>query len=194
MAIGIVSSALFVAAPAGGWFLVASLYIVSNVAYGASYVYYNAALPQMARAHPDYIESGQEVATLERVISSLSQKGSMWSFTGAVVGLILAVALQVLLTATDTCSGMMSFAWMLAFTAAWWLVFGVEAVRRMVVRPAPPLPAGVRSKVLYSWWKTWQTAKQVAEVGVPPCSACVHLCANARVRVRVRARRFLGGC
>lgn len=145
------------------WWLGGPLFIVANVAYGASCVMYNGALPLMSRADQEYMDNPSP-KLLERTSSSISSVGYGLGFVGSLVGTILAIALQLALLSANACGTAMSFAWTCVLAAGWWASFGTYSVSRMAMRPGPPLPHHVTSYVWYSWSKVAITLRRIKEV------------------------------
>ena len=116
---------LFLAAGTGRHLLAGALFVVANVAYGASIVLYNAYLGVLvARERRDLVSS----------------RGFAWGYAGG--GLLLAVDLA-LVTSAERLGLTTGEAVRLALASAglWWGAFGLLAVARL--RPRVPLqPAG----------------------------------------------------
>jgi MFS transporter, UMF1 family len=79
------------------WWLAYLIYIFSNVAFGASFVFFYAWTPILTRWHPKVIDSregGDMLAyykTSEKVANDISSRGFAWGYLAAVIELVIGI-------------------------------------------------------------------------------------------------------
>ena len=144
MVLGVLATLLMTTISEGGWQLAAGLFIVSNIAIAASYVFYDSLLPHLV--------SGDE---LDRVSTSAYAIG----FLGG--GIMLAMNLAWILSpetfglSGKTAAVKLSF----ASVAVWWFVFSLPLLRRV---PEPPAvleadESGTEGAIRVALRRVWET-------------------------------------
>lgn len=140
----------------GFYWLAGILVIISNVAFGASWVFYYAFIPTMARDHPDVIEVRQNVGrgletwadyqfAKDRISNTLSSH-SMAIGYGAGVGLLV-VAAGVALAMNQTTYSMQLG---ISITGVWWFCVMFYTWKNLPAQPGLPLKSNT-NLFLYSW-------------------------------------------
>jgi len=115
-AIGIVATALMVLLDSGDWPLALGLFVVGTVGISASYVFYDALLPHIARRED---------------IDFVSTKGYAWGYLGGGILLALNVVMILVIWPDSTLGTRLSF----LSVAIWWAIFTIPLLRRV---PEPP--------------------------------------------------------
>lgn len=115
-ALGILATALMVGIEAGDWMLAIVLFIIGSVGLSASYVFYDALLPHIAR--PDQVDY-------------VSAKGYALGYVGGGILLAINLAMIMVIWRGSTLGPRLSF----LSAAIWWAVFSIPLLRRV---PEPP--------------------------------------------------------
>jgi len=125
-ALGIVATALMVFIDVGDWLLALVLFLIGSASLGASYVFYDALLPHVAR---------------EDDIDYVSSKGYAWGYLGGGILLAINIVMIQVIWADSTWGTRLSF-----FTVAvWWAIFTLPLLRRV---PEPSAyTAGIEADV-----------------------------------------------
>ncbi len=124
--LGIVATAAMVFIDVGDWLLAMVLFLIGSASLGASYVFYDALLPHIAR---------------EDDIDYVSSKGYAWGYLGGGILLAINVVMIQVIWAGSTWGPRLSF----LTVAVWWAVFTLPLLRRV---PEPPAyTAGVEAGV-----------------------------------------------
>jgi UMF1 family MFS transporter len=118
------------------------LFIIANLSFGAAIVFYNAFLPDIAKAEEQ---------------DSVSSKGFAYGYIGG--GIVLALNMALLMIMTDT---RLAIRISLASAGLWWLVFTVLYPQRRLVQRnvAVSLPAGA-NYLTYSFKAFLTTLKEM---------------------------------
>ncbi|KAI8808826.1 autophagy-related protein 22-like protein [Cladochytrium replicatum] len=180
--VGAILGLLFIALikPSLYW-AAALLYIISNIAFCASYVFFYSWVPVYARNDPEVIaargKGSKEVLqkVTERRTNSISAQGFAWGYGAAVVQLIIAAVIALVIgdTTKEGTGGRESTTGMtttyrlqigVAFACLWWLVFMIFPLLWMKNRPGPPLPKG-ENPIVYSWKTVGGTLSRVTQLG-----------------------------
>lgn len=164
--LGSVASILFVAviSPSLYW-LAAILTIVSNVAFGASYVFFYGYVPTLTQYHPDVLEAKKSMdydkimSTMERVGNTISTHGFAIGYMAGVFLLICCAAL--LLMSKEPSLYLMQVG--VAIAGAWWLIFSIIPYKFLQPRPGPPLPKG-QNYLIFSWKQVFTTISHVRQL------------------------------
>uniref|UniRef100_A0A7S0JMM2 Autophagy-related protein n=1 Tax=Cafeteria roenbergensis TaxID=33653 RepID=A0A7S0JMM2_CAFRO len=140
------------------WWLGGIFGALINVLYGATFVAYNAWLPQLAAKHPTMlgkVDAGtaEGKASLQYLMDELSGKGFMWGYIGSVVCMAVCVGFTIFLPSS------LAYPLNMAFAGAWWLAFAVWTFATLEPRPGPPLPAGV-NPIAFSWRRMFATVSR----------------------------------
>ena len=115
-AIGIVATALMVLLDSGDWVLALALFFLGTVGISASYVFYDALLPHVAR-HDD--------------IDYVSAKGYAWGYLGGGILLAINIVMIQFIWEGSSLGPRLSF----LTVAVWWAIFTIPLLRRV---PEPP--------------------------------------------------------
>ncbi|KAF9100867.1 Autophagy protein 22 [Mortierella sp. AM989] len=164
--IGAISTILFAAIrTASLYWLAGVLVIISNVAFGASWVLYYAFIPTLARDHPDVIaakhnadngnESWSDYQFIKDKVSNSLSSHSMAVGYAAGVGLLI-VAAGIALAMDQTTYSMQLG---IALTGLWWLCVSFFTLKFMPAQPGEPL-SGKVNLLLYSWVRLGKTLSQ----------------------------------
>ena len=114
--VGILATALMVLLDSGDWALALALFLLGTVGISASYVFYDALLPHIARPGDiDYVSS----------------KGYAWGYLGGGILLAINVVMIQVIWAGSSLGPRLSF----LTVAAWWAIFTLPLLRRV---PEPP--------------------------------------------------------
>ncbi|KAF9577060.1 Autophagy protein 22, partial [Lunasporangiospora selenospora] len=166
--IGAISTILFAAIRSASlYWLAGVLVIVSNVAFGASWVLYYAFIPTLARDHADVVEVHQNVRLgvetwadyqfmRDRVSNTLSSH-SMAIGYGAGVALLVVAAGVALAMGQSTYSMQLG----MALTGLWWFCVNFFTWKYMPAQPGTPL-AGDVNLFFYSWRRLGKTLHQAS--------------------------------
>lgn len=151
--------------PSSFW-LAGLLAILSNTAYGASYVFFLAFIPVLTRWYPEYIsvlerykqgncdyEKVQEVE--EHVGNKISAHANAAGYTSGVLMLLITIGIVFWLG-----NSVFSLQLGVMLSGVWWLIFSVIPYKYMRARPGPPLPEG-QSYVTYSWKRLYSTLTHI---------------------------------
>jgi UMF1 family MFS transporter len=114
--LGILATALMVLIDSGDWLLALVLFLFGSIGLGASYVFYDALLPHVARVED---------------IDFVSSKGYALGYVGGGILLAINVLMIQVIWAGSTLGPRLSF----LSVAIWWAVFTVPILRRV---PEPP--------------------------------------------------------
>ena len=158
MALGVAATALMFLAGPGEWRLAAILMIVATIGANASFVFYDALLPHVAR------DPGE--------MNRLSTAGYAMGYVGG--GLILALNLAWISKpewfglphGADLSPGDTTLPVRLAFVsvAAWWLLFSIPLFRRVPEPPRPAPTAALRAHgALVDLARTWRDLRGYRE-------------------------------
>ena len=115
-AIGVVATALMVLLDSGDWVLALALFFLGTVGISASYVFYDALLPHVAR-HDD--------------IDYVSSKGYAWGYLGGGILLAINIVMIQFIWEGSSLGPRLSF----LTVAVWWAIFTIPLLRRV---PEPP--------------------------------------------------------
>ncbi|KAI9019080.1 autophagy-related protein 22-like protein [Hyaloraphidium curvatum] len=151
------------------YWLAGLLAVLSNVAFGASIVFYNSYLPLLVESHPEHLEAvlavkqrvedgesdEQAHKELLETRDALSNRVSTHGFAmGYASGTLLLAISGGILFATGGSTYVMQA--MIALTGVWWLGFSVFTFLWLKPRPRPPLPPG-ENYFIFSWKKIIRT-------------------------------------
>ncbi|KAG0256623.1 Autophagy protein 22 [Actinomortierella ambigua] len=171
--IGSIATALFAAIRSASLFWLAGvLVMISNVAFGASWVQYYAFIPAMARVHEDVIEARQQAEAgtstwehfeemRDRIANTLSTHSMGVGYAAGVILLIIAAGITLAL-------GKSTYGMQLgvALSGLWWFIVSVTFVLKyMPSLPGEPLGQNV-NLLAYSWvrlYKTLRSARSLVE-------------------------------
>jgi UMF1 family MFS transporter len=114
--VGILATAAMVILGAGDWVLALGLFVVAAIGFSASYVFYDALLPHIAKAED---------------IDFVSSKGYALGYVGG--GILLAINIVMI----QVMGADISWGYRLTFVtvAIWWAIFSIPLLRRV---PEPP--------------------------------------------------------
>jgi UMF1 family MFS transporter len=147
------------------YWLAAICIIICNVSFGASYVFYYAYVPTLTRYDPEVIESYNSTDTeyekflvAERVGNKISSWGFVASYSGAIVCLVISIAIILLMD-----NPLYSLQVASAANGVWYLIFIVVTWKLLKSRPGPPLPQG-ENYFLYSWKTVFKTISQASKL------------------------------
>ena len=115
-AVGIVATALMVFLDSGDWPLALALFVLGSVGISASYVFYDALLPHVARPED---------------IDFVSSKGYAWGYIGGGILLAINIVMILIIWPESTLGTRLSF----VSVAIWWAIFTIPLLRRV---PEPP--------------------------------------------------------
>ncbi|KAF9360496.1 Autophagy protein 22 [Mortierella sp. NVP85] len=170
--IGAISTILFAVIRTNSLYWFAGvLVIISNVAFGASWVLYYAFIPTLARDHPEVVDAKRNVEAgigswadyqfvKDKVSNSLSSH-SMAVGYGAGVALLIVAAGIALAMGQTTYSMQLG----MALTGLWWFLVSFFTLKHLPPQPGLPLTGHV-NLFLYSWvrlGKTLREAKSLKE-------------------------------
>ncbi|CAG8625442.1 241_t:CDS:2 [Funneliformis mosseae] len=147
------------------YWLAGLLTIISNVCFGAGFVFYLAYIPVFTRVHPRVIEaksSGVSIQDLSRIEEEVANRLSSHSmaigYASGVLILIIAAAISYLMNGTTY-----SLQVGTALAGAWWLMLLTFPLIWLQRRKSPPLPNG-ENFLFYSFkrvGKTLQSTRQL---------------------------------
>ncbi len=123
-AIGVIATALMVFIDAGLWVLALALFFIGSIALGASYIFYDALLPHIAK---------------DEDIDYVSSKGYALGYVGGGILLAINIAMIMVIWADSTWGSRLSF----LTVAVWWAVFTIPLLRRVPEPPANTAGIGV---------------------------------------------------
>lgn len=141
------------------------LVIISNVAFGASWVLYYAFIPTIARDHPEVVEVRRNVANgleswadyqfvRDRVSNTLSAHSMAVGYGAGVSLLIVAAGIAVVMGQTTY-----SLQLGIALTGVWWFCVSFFTLKYMPAQPGTPLSGNV-NLFFYSWRRLGRTLYQ----------------------------------
>ncbi|KAF9419742.1 Autophagy protein 22 [Podila epigama] len=166
--LGSISTILFASISSSAYHLfwfAGVLVIISNVAFGASWVLYYAFIPTIARDHPEVVESRHRVKKgietwadhqfiRDKVSNSLSSH-SMAIGYAAGVGLLIVAAGIALAMGQSTYSLQLG----MALTGLWWFGVSFFTMKYMPAQPGTPLTTKT-NLFLYSWKRLGRTLRE----------------------------------
>ena len=116
IAIGVTGTALLYFVQTGDWLLASIFFIIGNIGFAGSLVYYDALLPHVAR--PDEIDQ-------------VSSRGYAMGYIGG--GILLAINLAMIMVLPDTLGVDTALMTRLTFVtvAVWWLIFSLPIMLRV---------------------------------------------------------------
>ncbi|GJJ74853.1 MFS transporter, UMF1 family [Entomortierella parvispora] len=170
--IGSIATILFAAIRSNSlYWLAGVLVIISNVAFGASWVLYYAFIPTLARDHADVVdvrrnvnkglETWADYQFIKDKISNTLSSHSMAVGYGAGVTLLIIAAGIALAMGQSTYSMQIG----MALTGLWWFCVSFITMKYMPAQPGTPLSGNV-NLFFYSWirlGKTLREAKSLKE-------------------------------
>ncbi|KAG0258181.1 Autophagy protein 22 [Mortierella polycephala] len=167
--IGSISTILFavIRTPSLYW-LAGVLVIISNVAFGASWVLYYAFIPTLARDHPDVVAAKQSAGNgaadidikdawahyhyiQDKVSNTLSSHSMAVGYGAGVALLIIAAGIAL---AMDQTTYSMQLG--MALAGLWWFAVSFFTMKYMPAQPGAPLSGDV-NLFLYSWRRLGKT-------------------------------------
>ncbi|KAF9995407.1 Autophagy protein 22 [Entomortierella chlamydospora] len=164
--IGSIFTILFAAIRSASLFWLAGVFvIISNIAFGASYVLYYAFIPALARDHPDVVSSKRNVAmgietwtdyqfVKDKVSNSLSSHSMAVGYGAGVALLIIAAGIAEAMDQTTY-----SLQLGIALTGLWWFLVSFFTLKFMPSQPGEPLHERV-NLFLYSWIRVGKTLRE----------------------------------
>ncbi|KAJ3377958.1 Autophagy protein 22 [Entophlyctis sp. JEL0112] len=164
-AVGAVACVLFAAVTdKEGYMFGGILAIIGMVCLGATYVFIYAFLPPLARNHPDFQAVSSDpsstkhdlLAKLDFVTNKISSTAFVWMYSGTVVALIIAVALDLFIKVPDSLPTDYAFQLATAVISVGWLIGCGIVYKYMRDRPGPPLPPG-DNVVFFSFKKVFKS-------------------------------------
>ena len=158
MAVSVLGSAATVACvamTASVWWLAGVLMVLSNVCYGATFVFYNGYLPLLTAAH--WLVSKATPANRDRVSKQVQDDMSVRGFAA---GYAATVCVLLVCTAiTFVVDGDTAFRVSIAIAGLWWFSLSLVSLSGLRQRPGPPLPEGS---------KYWNLGVKRSECSAPP--------------------------
>ncbi|GBB98950.1 hypothetical protein RclHR1_03370017 [Rhizophagus clarus] len=149
------------------YWLAGLLTIISNVCFGAAYVFYLAYIPTFTRAHPDVIEANrsgktiQEISKIEDIVSNkFSSHSIAIGYASGVLILIIAAVISYFMN--QSTYGLQVGT---ALAGVWWLILLTFPTLWLQKRKNPPLPKG-ENFLFYSFkrvGKTLGSAKKLSQ-------------------------------
>ena len=115
-AIGILATALMVLLDSGDWVLALALFLLGTIGISASYVFYDALLPHVARSDD---------------MNYVSSKGYAWGYLGGGILLAINIVMIQFIWEGSSLGPRLSF----LTVAVWWAIFTIPLLRRV---PEPP--------------------------------------------------------
>ncbi|KAG0226136.1 Autophagy protein 22 [Mortierella sp. GBA43] len=170
--IGSISTILFAAIRTNSLYWFAGvLVMISNVAFGASWVLYYAFIPTLARDHPEVVECKKNVEAgidtwgdyqfmRDKISNSLSSHSMAMGYGAGVCMLIVAAGIAAGMGQTTY-----SMQLGMALTGLWWFFVSFFTLKHLPPQPGQPL-AGNVNLFFYSWrrlGKTLSEAKSLKE-------------------------------
>jgi UMF1 family MFS transporter len=144
IALGVSGTALLYFISTGDWLLASLFFILGNIGFAGSLVFYDSLLPHIAR--PDEIDQ-------------VSSRGYAMGYIGG--GLLLAINLGMIMLAPDELTSLMTRLSFLT-VAIWWLVFSLPILRLV---PEPPLRVSEQEKRISPLTATFKRlAKTFSEI------------------------------
>jgi UMF1 family MFS transporter len=157
------------------WWLAYLLYILSNIVYGASFVFYYAWVPVLTRAHPEVLKADADpdvsddefYKISDEVANRISSTGFYWGYVSSVTQLIIGAAIVFLTTSFFVEKGFlpvypMQIAVAFVSVVQFALLF-IYTNRLMKTRPGPPLPEGT-NYIAFSIRNLVSTVKQAPKL------------------------------
>ncbi|KAJ3132370.1 Autophagy protein 22 [Irineochytrium annulatum] len=161
--LGSITSLLFLTAVRDAYYLyAASIYIVSTVFFGATFVFHNAFLPVLVRHHP---RDAPEDSTEDAVTNKLSSRATIAGGVGAAVVMLLCAVPAVFIHSPKHFPETYPFQVGVAFAGLWWLLLTIPTALHLRSRPGPPLPdhptTGRKpNAILFSWRQCARTLRR----------------------------------
>ncbi|KAI8852365.1 autophagy-related protein 22-like protein [Chytridium lagenaria] len=146
----------------------AIIYILANLCFCATFVFYNAWIPVMTRNHPEVLAIRAKIFTshsiddlsvaTDRIGNYISSRGFFWTYTGGLIVLLLGSAIAFVMGDTSRFGLPETYGAQVAvvFSVVWWAAFLYPVLRYLKPRPGPPLPKG-EMYFLYSVKKVGST-------------------------------------
>ena len=162
----IVFSLCALAVDVGNWWAGGLLFVLVTVAYGTTFVQYNAWLPLISANDPatlaadDGTPAGAARARtvfFERM-DHISNRGYGAGYCGAITALVICVGITL---ASATSIG--AYRASVALAGVWFLAFGAIPYYWILPRPGPPLPAGANYLTL-PWANLFRTCGRLREL------------------------------
>ena len=173
--------------------LAATLLILANICYGASFVFYNAYIPFLAESHEDVMTADaanklvhQEhqlhsvyflrclmsllQAVKRDVESRISNTGYITGYCGGIIMTLIAVAVAFLNAAESTATqrekddaSNRSGRIVLVIVGIWWFCFSLFTFIRLGSHPGPSLPS-MRAYLTLPWTRLFETFRHIREL------------------------------
>ncbi|CAI2184931.1 1516_t:CDS:2 [Funneliformis geosporum] len=147
------------------YWLAGLLTIISNVCFGAGFVFYLAYIPTFTRVHPRVVEakdSGISIQDLSRIEEEVANRLSSHSmaigYASGVMLLIIAVVISYLMNGTTYSLQMGT-----ALAGAWWLILLTFPLICLQKRKGPPLPNG-ENFLFYSFKRVGKTLRSTRQL------------------------------
>ncbi|KAG2177346.1 hypothetical protein INT43_008003 [Umbelopsis isabellina] len=135
------------------------LFVMGNVFYGSSYVFYASYIPKLARNTPHVQEETDPIAKAKKLTlqtTNLSLNAYAAGYSGATVQMGLSIG--ILYALNSTFKGMLVG---LAIGGVWWGVFNTIPHYFVKPRRGPPLPQG-ENYLTYPWKRLGRTLRRVS--------------------------------
>ncbi|KAH6586034.1 hypothetical protein BASA61_006657 [Batrachochytrium salamandrivorans] len=154
-----------------GW--LQSSFMISNITYCASYVFFYAWVPLLTRYHPQVIAAHEDGLPYEeyyhvydKVANLVSSQGFLWGYFSAVIQLIIGAGIFIVMGsgAHYSLPDVYPLQIGIAVSGVWTLVFLPFTYSWLKPRPGSPLPAG-ENVFLFSIKKLGRTLCKVRQLG-----------------------------
>lgn len=144
MLLGVAGTALLYFVRTGDWLMASLFFVVGEIGFAGSLVFYDSLLPHIA--HPEEIDQ-------------VSSRGYAMGYLGG--GILLAVNLAMIMLAPPEMTGLMTRLSFLS-VAVWWFVFSIPLLRTVSEPPRRVLPSEVgQNPVTVSFRRLVQTFRDI---------------------------------
>ncbi|KAI1318317.1 Autophagy protein 22 [Mortierella claussenii] len=168
--IGSIATILFaVIRTASLYWLAGVLVIISNVAFGASWVLYYAFIPTLVRNHPEVVDVRKNIDSgvenwadyyyiRDKTSNSLSSHSMAVGYAAGVTMLIIAAGIALAMGQTTY-----SLQLGMALTGLWWFAVSFFTMKFMPAQPGEPL-TGNANLFIYSWKRLGKTLSEASSL------------------------------
>jgi len=160
--VGAIFCILIVSTTRETWWLGGLFGVVANVFYGATFVFYNPYLVDLARGRKSVqqhdLRSHEGQLALQEEMDFLSTRGFAWGYFGSLVMMAIAVGIAFVIPSE------IAFPLNCALAGIWWAAFATYTFWTMRPREATPYPADAGNVILFSWRRTAVTISRAAEL------------------------------
>ncbi|CAG8475853.1 8200_t:CDS:2 [Dentiscutata erythropus] len=147
------------------YWLAGLLTIISNVSFGAAFVFYLAYIPTFSRVHPRVIDAKKAGATPDEIYKIEDEVANEISSNSLIIGYSSGVVILILCGGVVVSMGNDPYSYQIctAICGVWWLLNLTFPLLWLQDRKNPPLPPGEKY-IFYSWKRVAKTISSTRQL------------------------------